>query len=125
MWLALRLAATLHKAASGRADAVTTRQALEMATINGARALGIGGLTGSLEVGKAADFQVLDVSRPHAVPMFDPMTHAVYSAGRADVHHVFVDGEWRVRDRELVVFDMADTLDAVRALVPAIKASIA
>ena len=96
-----------------------------MATINGAKALGIGGLTGSLELGKAADFQVLDVSRPHAVPMFDPMTHAVYSAGRADVRHVFVDGEWRVRERELVVFDMAQTLDEVRALVPAIKASIA
>ena len=125
MWLALRLAATLHKAASARADAVTTRQALDMATINGAKALGIGGLTGSLELGKAADFQVLDVSRPHAVPMFDPMTHAVYSAGRADVRHVFVDGEWRVRERELVVFDMAQTLDEVRALVPAIKASIA
>ena len=125
MWLALRLAATLHKAVSGRADVVTTRQALDMATINGAKALGIGGLTGSLEVGKAADFQVLDVSRPHAVPMFDPMTHAVYSASRSDVRHVFVDGEWRVRERELVVFDMRETLDEVRALVPAIKASIA
>ena len=124
MWLALRLAATLHKASTGRADAVTTAQALEMATLSGAKAFGLGAVTGSLEVGKAADFQVLDVSRPHAIPMFDPMTHAVYSASRSDVRHVFVDGEWRVRDRELVVFDMSETLDEVRALIPAIKASI-
>ena len=64
-------------------------------------------------------------SAPHAVPIFDPLTHIVYSAGRADVRHVFVDGQWRVRDRALTVFDMTETLEEIRALVPAIKESIA
>ncbi|MEC9431332.1 MAG: amidohydrolase [Pseudomonadota bacterium] len=125
MWLALRLAATLHKAASGRADVITTREALHMATLAGAEAMGLGAVAGSLEVGKAADLVVLDTSAPHAVPIFDPLTHVVYSAGRSDVRHVFVDGQWRVRDRALTVFDMTETLDEVRALVPAIKESIA
>ncbi|MAS42278.1 MAG: amidohydrolase [Rhodobacteraceae bacterium] len=125
MWLALRLAATLHKAASGRADAITTREALHMATLAGAEAMGLGTVTGSLEIGKAADLVVLDTSAPHAVPIFDPLTHIVYSAGRADVRHVFVDGQWRVRDRALTVFDMTETLEEIRALVPAIKESIA
>lgn len=125
MWLALRLAATLHKAASGRADVITTREALHMATLAGAEAMGLGTVTGSLEIGKAADLVVLDTSAPHAVPIFDPLTHIVYSAGRADVRHVFVDGQWRVRDRALTVFDMTETLDEIRALVPAIKESIA
>lgn len=125
MWLALRLAASLHKAASGRADVITTREALHMATLAGAEAMGLGAVAGSLEVGKAADLVVLDTSAPHAVPIFDPLTHVVYSAGRSDVRHVFVDGQWRVRDRALTVFDMTETLDEVRALVPAIKESIA
>ncbi len=124
MWLAMRLAATLHKAAWMRADAVSTRQALDMATINGAKAMGLGEVAGSIEVGKAADLVVLDVSAPHAAPMFDPLTHVVFSASRGDVRHVFVEGDWRVRDRRLT-FDMDETLDAVRAMVPAIRASIA
>lgn len=125
MWLALRLAATLHKAASGRADAVSTAQALDMATLAGARAMGLGHLTGSLAVGKAADMILLDVSGPHAVPMFDPVTHLVYSASKADVRHVWSDGDWVVRDRRLTRFDMTETLAEVRALVPAIRAAIA
>lgn len=125
MWLALRLSATLHKAASGRADAVSTAQALDMATLAGARAMGLGAVTGSLEVGKAADMILLDVSAPHAVPMFDPVTHLVYSASKADVRHVWSDGDWVVRDRRLTRFDMAETLAEVRALVPAIRAAIA
>lgn len=125
MWLALRLAATLHKAASGRPDAVSTSQALHMATLAGAQAMGLGGVTGSLEAGKAADMIVLDTTAPHATPIFDPVTHIVFSASKGDVLHVFVDGEWAVRDRRLVRFDMTETLAEVRALVPAIRASIA
>lgn len=125
MWLALRLAATLHKAASGRADAVSTAQALHMATLAGAQTMGLGAVTGSLQVGKAADMILLDVDAPHAVPMFDPVTHLVYSASKADVRHVWSDGDWVVRDRRLTRFDMAGTLAEVRALVPAIRAAVA
>ncbi|MEM6744759.1 MAG: amidohydrolase family protein, partial [Pseudomonadota bacterium] len=125
MWLALRLAATLHKAAWQDATAISTEEALRMATLSGAEALGLGAVCGSLEVGKAADFVVLDVDGPSAVPMFDPVTHLVYSASKADVRHVAMGGEWVVRDRALTRFDMTETLQGVRELVPAIRASIA
>ncbi|WP_424933823.1 amidohydrolase family protein [Amaricoccus macauensis] len=125
MWMALRMAATMPKATTLRADAVTTAQALRMVTQNGAEALGAGERIGSLEVGKEADMILLATDRAHAVPMFDPMTHIVYSAAKSDVRHVFVAGEQVVRDGALVKSDLAETLAAVRTLEPAIAASIA
>jgi 5-methylthioadenosine/S-adenosylhomocysteine deaminase len=125
MWLAMRLAATLHKGATGRADAVPTWAALEMATLAGAEALGAGDRLGSLEPAKAADMILLDIGRPHAVPMFDPVTHIVFSAAKSDVIHVFVGGEQVVRDGRLTRFDLGDTLAEAAALAPAIAASLA
>ncbi|MEM8569763.1 MAG: amidohydrolase [Pseudomonadota bacterium] len=125
MWMALRLAATLPKASTLKADAVTTAQALRMVTQSAADALAVGDRLGSLEVGKEADMIMIDVNRAHSVPMFDPMTHVVYSTAKSDVRHVFVAGEHVVRDGELTKARLADTLEAVRALTPDIKASIA
>ena len=68
---------------------------------------------------------LIDLSRPHAVPMFDPLTHLVYSCAKSDVRHVFVGGRQVVRDGALTRFDIADTLAEVEALVPRIAASIA
>lgn len=125
MWMALRLAATIHKGHTGRADIVTTRQAMDMLTRNGARALGTLDRIGSLETGKFADMVLVDVKRVHAVPMFDPLTHLVYSANKSDVRHVFLGGEQVVRDGALTRIDIAETLETVERLVPRIKASIA
>ncbi|MBY8918244.1 amidohydrolase [Nitratireductor sp. L1-7-SE] len=125
MWMALRLAATLHKGASQRADAVSTHQALAMVTRSGARALGASDRLGSLEKGKLADMILIDVKRPHAVPMFDPVTHLVYSTAKSDVRHVFVGGEQVVRDGVLTRHSIDDTLDAVAELAPRIAATVA
>jgi 5-methylthioadenosine/S-adenosylhomocysteine deaminase len=125
MWMALRLAATIHKGYTGRADIVSTRQALDMLTRNGAKALCAADRIGSLETGKFADMVLVDARRPHAVPLFDPLTHLVYSAARQDVRHVFLAGEQVVRDGALTRLDLADTIAEVEALVPKIKASIA
>lgn len=125
MWMALRLAATIHKGYTGRADVISTRQALDMATINGARALNAADRIGSLEPGKFADMVLVDVKRPHAVPMFDPMTHLVYSTNKSDVRHVFLGGEQVVRDGQLTRLSIADTMAEVEALVPRIRATIA
>jgi 5-methylthioadenosine/S-adenosylhomocysteine deaminase len=124
MWLALRLAATLHRGARLDATAVTTDQALAMATRDAAAALGAADRLGSLEVGKLADMVLLDLRRPHAVPLFDPLTHIVFSAAKSDVRHVFVGGRRVVRDGALTGIDLADTLDAVTALSPRIAASL-
>lgn len=124
LWMALRLAATLHRGATLRADAVTTAQALRMVTLDGAAALGAADRIGSLEVGKFADMILLDLARPHAVPMFDPATHIVFSTAKSDVRHVFVGGEQVVRDGALLRLDLEATLAEVAALAPRVAASI-
>lgn len=124
MFLAMRLTATLHKAISGDATAVSTKQTLHMATLNGARALGAGARLGSIEVGKAADFITLDVNAPHTVPMFNPINHIVYSASKADVRDVFVGGQQVMRDRQILTLDVADLCARVTAMQPAIQASL-
>ncbi|EKF41406.1 amidohydrolase [Nitratireductor indicus C115] len=125
MWMALRLAATLHKGARQSADAVSTPQALAMATMAGARALGAEDRIGSLETGKFADMILVDIRRPHAVPMFDPVTHLVYSTAKSDVRHVFVGGRQVVRDGVLTLHAIEETMDEVNRLVPRIAAAIA
>ncbi|MCT7377605.1 amidohydrolase family protein [Chelativorans salis] len=125
MWMALRLAATLHKAVSAKADAVSTAQALAMMTSAGAAALNAGDRIGSLEPGKLADMVLVDVKRPHAVPMFDPITHLVYSTAKSDVRHVFVGGEQVVRDGVLTRHAIEETIEDVELLTPKIAASIA
>jgi cytosine/adenosine deaminase-related metal-dependent hydrolase len=96
----LRLAALLHKHRVGPAG-MTALQALELATLGGARALGLESELGSLEPGKRADLIVLDPHAPHATPMRDPVSTVVYAARSTDVRHVLVDGRVLVRDGEL------------------------
>jgi cytosine/adenosine deaminase-related metal-dependent hydrolase len=89
--LELRLAALLHKHRVGPAK-MTAMQALELATLGGARALGLGDRIGALEVGKRADLIVVDLETPHVAPSPDPVSAVVYGARASDVRHVFVDG---------------------------------
>jgi cytosine/adenosine deaminase-related metal-dependent hydrolase len=93
----LGLAALLHKPRVGPAG-MTALQALELATLGGARALGLEKEIGSLEPGKRADLIVVDVRAPHTTPRFDPVSTLVYSARSSDVRHVIVDGRVLVRD---------------------------
>ncbi len=123
MWLALRLVATIHKGVAEDATLVSTKEALHMATLNGARALGAEGYLGSISAGKRADFILLDIGAPHANPMFDPITHLVYAAGRGDVRAVFVSGRQVVADGQLLGVDTGELCDRARALVPEIKAA--
>lgn len=125
MWMALRLAATIHKGHAENAALISTRQALAMLTINGAKALCAADRIGSLETGKLADMVLVDLKRPHAVPMFDPMTHLVYSTNKSDVRHVFLGGEQVVRDGRLTRMSIDDTLAEVADMVPRIAATIA
>jgi len=91
----MRLAALLAKAESGDATAVPAHMAIEMATINGAKALGLEDKIGSIEVNKKADLTAICFSDIEMLPCFDPVSHLVYVAGREQVSHVWVDGELR------------------------------
>jgi 5-methylthioadenosine/S-adenosylhomocysteine deaminase len=101
----MRLAALVAKGASGRADALPARTALTMATLGGARALGMEDRIGSIEVGKRADLVAVDLGSLELAPCYDPVSHLVYAAGRSDVSHVWVDGELLIDQRRFTRLD--------------------
>ena len=110
LWQAMRLAAYVQKGVSGDATCLPAAQVLRMATIDGAAALGIDHLVGSIEVGKRADLIVLDASAPSLHPVHDPVSAVANAATRAEVRHVLVDGRVVVDDRRLTTVDVAAVL---------------
>ncbi|HKY92705.1 MAG TPA: TRZ/ATZ family hydrolase [Nevskiaceae bacterium] len=98
----LRTAALLAKGVSGDPRALPAARALSMATLGGARALGLENEIGTLAAGKSADFIAVDLSSVHLVPAYNLLSHLVYAAGRGDVSDVFVGGRALMRDRRLL-----------------------
>lgn len=95
MFAEMRIAALLAKARTEDATSIPAAQALEMATINGARALGLDHQIGSIEVGKFADLTAVRISDVETLPCFDPLSHLIYACGREHVSHVWVAGDLR------------------------------
>ena len=95
MFSEMRMAALLAKGASGDATILPANQALELGTINAARALGLDSSIGSIEIGKYADFSAVRIADVETLPCFDPVSHLVYAAGREHVSHVWVGGDLR------------------------------
>ena len=124
MWLAMRLTCGLAKGLNMEADALNAEQVLHMATINGAKALGKSESIGSLEIGKCADIIMVDVNNSHSIPLFDPITHLVFGAGRSDITDVFVSGKHIVKNKKITGIDIEKIYDQVRELAPQIKASL-
>lgn len=124
MWLAMRLTCGLAKGLNMEADALTAEQVLHMATISGAKALGKSDSLGSLEIGKNADFILVDINNSHSIPLFDPITHLVFGAGRSDVTDVFVSGKHVVENKKISGLDIEKIHEEVRQLAPSIKASL-
>ena len=108
MFEEMRLAALLAKAESGRVDALTAHQGLHMATLAGARALGLEQTTGSLVAGKAADITAVDFSNINLAPCYDPISHLVYTAGREHVSHVWINGKMLLKDKQLTTLDTSE-----------------
>ncbi|WP_339502583.1 TRZ/ATZ family hydrolase [Pseudomonas silesiensis] len=100
-----RTAALLAKAVAGSATALDAHRALRMATLNGARALGIETDVGSLEVGKAADMVAFDLSGLAQQPVYDPVSQLIYATGRDCVKHLWVAGKQLLDDRRLTRLD--------------------
>jgi 5-methylthioadenosine/S-adenosylhomocysteine deaminase len=113
---AIKAAALLQKVTRLDARAMTGRDALAMATLDGARALGLDHLVGSLEPGKRADVVRLGASRPGLANIHDPYQQVVYCTSPADVADVWVDGHRRVVDGQLLGHDLAALVDASRPL---------
>lgn len=104
MFTEMRTAALIQKALHG-AETLPALTVLRMATIDGARALGLEGEIGSIEVGKRADLMLLNLDRLHTTPHPDPISTIVYAANSDNVETVMIDGRVVMRDRELLTVD--------------------
>lgn len=101
----MRSAALLAKGVTGNAAAVPAAMALEMATLNGARALGLDDEIGSLRAGKSADVLAMDLSGIETQPVHDPLSHVVYAGNRSLVTHVWIAGRPVLKERRLLTLD--------------------
>lgn len=117
MFAAMRLAANLARLVHEDPAALSARDVVRAATLEGARALGLGDRIGTVEAGKEADLIAIDLRAPHLVPVHDPYTSVVFSAGRSDVRHVLVAGDPVVIDRQPVHVDPVEIMsEAVRVV---------
>lgn len=130
MFREMHLAGILHKGSHLDAKAVGAETVLEMATMNGAKALGLDKEIGSIEIGKKADFVVVDPRGLYCAPYdeedvlsggVDPMTTVVYSCTGNDIEMVVVDGECLVKDRKLVKVDELEIIEAAKKSIRGIR----
>jgi 5-methylthioadenosine/S-adenosylhomocysteine deaminase len=110
----MRTAAFLAKLSTEDAKALPAEKALQMATLNGAKALGIDHLTGSLTIGKAADFIAIDLDRIETQPVYDPAAQIVYASSRDQVTDVWVGGKQLLKNRKLLTLDEKAILEKAK-----------
>lgn len=108
--------AKLHKAKSLDPTVMDAPTVLKMATINGARALGLESAIGSLEKGKKADLIIVDTNRPHLTPMYNPVSHLVYAAIGSDVTTSIIDGTVVMENRTIKKMDIEAVMDDVNKI---------
>ena len=124
MFEAMRQAAFLHKLMSRDPRAVSALTALEMATIGGARVIGQERRLGSLESGKAADVLVVRMDRPRQTPMYDPVSHIVYTTRGDDVETTIVNGRILMRDGKVLSLDEAGVIADARAAAIEVRKAV-
>jgi len=117
----LKTAALLAKAVSNNPAALDAHSALRMATLNGARALGIDDQVGSLEIGKQADIAAIDVSDLDMQPIYNPISQLVYTNAGQRTSHLWVNGKCLMRERELLTVNERELHSKVRQWQEKIK----
>lgn len=117
-------AAKLHKVARLDPTVMDAHTVVRMATIEGAKALGMGKDTGSLEVGKKADIIVIGLNKPHLTPIYSEYSHLVYAASGADVDTVLINGKVVMENRKLLTIDEEEVMQKVREIAVRISKSI-
>jgi 5-methylthioadenosine/S-adenosylhomocysteine deaminase len=112
----MKAACLLANASGGHAGSLTALQALELATLNGARAIGREHELGSLEPGKLADLVLVDLAMPNTTPVLDPVSNVVFAAHPGNVDSVIIDGRVLMRGRTIQQLDeRAILVEAQRA----------
>lgn len=116
MFETMKLTAYLQKGVSGDPTSITAKEVLEMATIEGAKVLGIDSEVGSIEEGKKADIILVDMHQPHLVPEHDIYSLLVYSANGADVVTSIIDGRIVMENRRMIGVDEASVMEKVESI---------
>ena len=124
LWEEMRLAAFLQKVDRMDPEVLPAITVLSMATDGGARAVGLGDVTGSLEPGKRADLIQVAFDDVHHVPTYDVVSHLVYVTDEQDVASVVVDGRVLMRDREMLTIDTTRVREEATALAATIGAAL-
>jgi len=124
MFEEMDLAAKLQKVTAMNPEVLPASTALEMATIRGARALGMEKEIGSLEVGKLADMILVNVTRPNAVPMYDPVSQMVYALKAEDVTDVMVNGKPVVANGKILTLNETEILQKAAEYRVKVSASL-
>jgi len=124
MFEEMDLAAKLQKVTAMNPEVLPASTALEMATIRGARALGMEKEIGSLEVGKRADMILVNVTRPNAVPMYDPISQMVYALKAEDVTDVMVNGKPVVANGKILTLNETEILQKAAEYRTRVSASL-
>ena len=124
MFEAMRQAAFLHKLVAGDPRAIPAAVALEMATIGGARAMGMDKEIGSLEPGKRADLLVVSMASARQTPMYDPVSHIVYVTRGDDVRTTIVNGKVLMRERKVLTLDRRQVLIDAGLFAEKVRAAV-
>jgi len=117
----MRTAALLAKGVSGDASALPAAQALELATLGGAKALGLDQEIGSLRPGKSADIAAIDLQRLETQPLYHPLSQLIYASSRDQVSDLWVAGRQLLRERQLTTLDLPQLLADATAWQPRIR----
>jgi 5-methylthioadenosine/S-adenosylhomocysteine deaminase len=117
-------AAKLHKAYAKDPTVMDARTVLKMATIEGAKAIGLGDQIGSIEPGKQADIIIIDTRKPHLTPMYHPESHLVYAAQGSDVRDVFVAGEPLMKNYQFVHLDVREIMNQASLIADMVRSDI-
>jgi 5-methylthioadenosine/S-adenosylhomocysteine deaminase len=124
MFEAMRQAAFLAKLQTMDPRALPARTALEMATVEGARALGLDANIGSLEPGKRADLIAVSMTAARQTPMYDPRSHLVYVTRGDDVRATIVNGRVLMRDRKMLTLNEAEVLREARGMAEKVRTAV-
>ncbi|MER6182108.1 amidohydrolase [Streptomyces sp. NPDC001652] len=120
VWESMALTALVQKSTTGDPRWLTARQALHHATLQSARAVGLGDTLGTLAPGRRADIVLVDLTGPHTQPVHDLAATLVHSARSSDVRTTIVDGRILMRDRELLTLDVAEVVRELGERMPAL-----
>jgi 5-methylthioadenosine/S-adenosylhomocysteine deaminase len=114
-------AAKLAKVASLDPTLLDASTVLKMATIGGAKVIGLEDRVGTIEAGKKADIIIIDTSTPHMTPLYNPYSQLVYSAAGGDVRDVIINGRIVYRDRRFTTLDRDEIINEVKRLARSIS----